>query len=66
MTDKQFPDRRKNDEDAMKRIMKQAIKEWMDDRFAAFGKWSLLGIGVAALGVLAWLMVQMNGVPWTK
>ena len=55
-----FKNRRNDDE------VKTAIKEWMDDRFAAFGKWTATGLAVAALGVLVWLMIQMNGVPWAK
>jgi hypothetical protein len=31
-----------------KAIMKQAIQEWLDSRFAAVGRWSL-GLVVAAL-----------------
>ncbi len=61
-----FKNRRNDDEVKMKKIMKTAIKEWMDDRFAAFGKWTATGLAVAALGVLVWLMIQMNGVPWAK
>ncbi len=61
-----FKNRRKDDEAQMKKIMKSAIKEWMDERYAAFGKWSIRCIGVAALGILGWLIIQMNGVPWSK
>ena len=61
-----FKNRRSDDEDHMKKIMKAAIKEWMDERFAAFGKWTATGLAIAALGVLTWLIVQMNGVPWAK
>ncbi len=61
-----FQCRRSDDEDKMKKIMKAAIKEWMDERFAVFGKWTATGIGIATLGILAWLIVQMNGIPWTK
>ena len=61
-----FENRRQTDEDNMKKIMKSAIKEWMDDRYTAFGKWTLRAIGVASLGVLAWLIIEMNGAPWSK
>ena len=50
----------------MKKIMKAAIKEWMDERFAVFGRWTATGIAIAALGLLAWAIVAVNGVPWTK
>lgn len=61
-----FKNRRESDEMELKKIMKAAIKEWMDERFAAFGKWTATGLAVAALGVLTWLIVQMNGIPWAK
>lgn len=61
-----FKNRRETDEMELKKIMKSAIKEWMDERFAAFGKWTATGLAVAALGVLTWLIIQMNGVPWAK
>ena len=41
--------------------MKLAIKEWLDDKFADLGKWSLAGILVAALGGLAYFMIWVNG-----
>ena len=61
-----FPNRRNEDEDHVKEVMKAAIKEWMDERFAAFGKWTATGIAIAAVTVLAWAIVAMNGVPWVK
>ena len=66
MSNKDFPCRRKDDEDQMKRVMKDAIKEWMDERFATFGKWTATGIAIAALGALAYALVAMNHVPWAK
>ena len=66
MSDKHFPDRRHNDEEAMKKIMKQAVQEWLDSKFSTFGNWTAMGIGAAALALLAWGIIQMNGVPWGK
>lgn len=31
-----------------KQIIKEAIREWLDEQFATFGRWSFLGI--AAMG----------------
>ena len=56
-----IPDRRITDEAAMKKVMKQAIKEWMDEKFTTFGKWSAATIAILALGALAYFIVQMNG-----
>jgi len=61
-----FKNRRSEDGEHMKKIMKAAIKEWMDERFAVFGRWTATGIAIAALGLLAWAIVAVNGVPWTK
>ena len=36
-----------------KQLVKEAIKEWLDDQFKAFGKWSAIGLGSAVFYVLA-------------
>lgn len=46
--------------DEAKAAMKAAIKEWMDERYATFGKWSAAGIAVAALGALAYFLVSVQ------
>lgn len=51
-------------DDEMKRIVKEAIREWMDERFTMAGKWSVYGIVVAALGYLAMAILTSNG--WHK
>lgn len=56
------PERRKEDE-VMKRVMKEALKEWLDSKFAAFGKWSLSTLAALALAALVWFILRMNG--WT-
>ena len=47
-----------------KDALKEALKEWLDEKFATFGKWSAASIAAAGLGVLAWLILTMNG--WHK
>lgn len=44
-----------------KDALKEALKEWLDEKFATFGKWSAAGIAAAALGALAYFMLSMNG-----
>lgn len=39
-----------------KAIVKEALKEWLDEKFLAFGKWSLAAIGAAALAALAYFI----------
>jgi hypothetical protein len=41
------------DEEVLRKVIKEAIKEWMDDQFAAFGRWTIYGIISAALGAAA-------------
>ncbi len=41
----------------LKEINKQAIKEWMDEKFAALGMWSAKVIVIAALAALVTFMV---------
>ena len=62
---RQLADRRKSgmrsqldlDDEEQKRIVKEAIHEWLDEIFAAVGRWSLGGLTSAALawGVYGWL-----------
>lgn len=48
----------------MKAALKSAIKEWLDERFAEFGRWSLGAVLAAALAALITLILHMNG--WQK
>ena len=64
--DQSFPNRRRNDEDAMKRVMKEAIKEWLNERYIDVGKWTLRGILAAILVLIAYGIVASNIVPWGK
>lgn len=54
MTDSEFDLRN----DGVKQALKEGIREWLDDAFAEFGKWTLKGILAAALAGLTWLAVQ--------
>lgn len=44
-----------------KEITKQAIKEWMDEQYAAFGRWALKTIAIAALTSLFFWYVAIRG-----
>jgi hypothetical protein len=48
----------------LKDAFKEAVKEWLDDMFAAFGRWSLMGIGAAAVAGLGYFLLTVNG--WHK
>lgn len=47
-----------------KEIMKEAIREWMDDAFAQFGKWTAGGLLVMAFAGAVYLALKGQG--WTR
>lgn len=50
--------------DEMKAALKQAIKEWLDEKFAEFGRWSMGAVLAAGLAALVYFILVMNG--WQK
>lgn len=50
--------------DETKEALKEALHEWLDEKYAAFGRWSLHGLLAAALVGCMWLVVVGNG--WHK
>lgn len=44
-----------------KAALKEALKEWMDEKFAAFGRWSFYAIAAMGLTALVYFMLRMNG-----
>jgi hypothetical protein len=44
-----------------KEVLKEALREWLDAKFAEFGKWSLGSIVCAAFIALIYFMLSMNG-----
>ena len=53
-----------DDKDFQKKIVKEAIQEWLDKQFALFGKWTFTGICSAGLALLAYYMLTTSG--WHK
>jgi len=51
-------------DEQIKRALKEAMREWLDDKFAAFGKWSLASLGAAGLFALVYFILSLNG--WHK
>lgn len=45
----------------MKEATKEAIKEWLDDQYRAFGKLSMFTILGAALCALLYFILRTNG-----
>ena len=48
-------------EDMQKRVMKEAIKEWLDDQFTKVGKWTAAGFAALLLSALVYLILLANG-----
>lgn len=48
----------------MKRVFKDALKEWLDEKFSQFGKWSMGAFAAMALAALAYFILWANG--WSK
>lgn len=44
--------------------LKAALREWLDEQFAAVGKWTLRGLAAMGLSALVWLILTANG--WHK
>lgn len=52
------------DPDAQKKIIKEAIKEWIDDKYADLGRWTFRGLLAAAFAGAVYLALRGQG--WTK
>ena len=48
-------------EDDVKSALKEALKEWLDDKFATFGKWALGSLGAAALAAVVYFILTLKG-----
>lgn len=44
-----------------KKALKEGLREWLDDQFATFGKWSAGAVAAAALFALVYFILEMNG-----
>lgn len=46
-----------------KEAIKEAIKEWLDERFAAFGRWTVMGIAAASF---SWFVKMVLAAWWAS
>lgn len=51
----------KPDPELMKSALKEALKDWLDDKFVQFGKWSLAGILAMAFAMVVWFFFFSHG-----
>ena len=47
--------------DEMKRIVKEALKEWLDSKYAEFGRWSFYTVAAAGLTAVVYFILRSNG-----
>lgn len=45
----------------VKAALKEALKEWLDEKFAILGKWSAGAFLAAVISALAYFIIQANG-----
>jgi hypothetical protein len=48
--------------EAIKRVFKEALHEWLDEQAAKFGKWSLRSLGAATIVGVLYLWGRAKGV----
>lgn len=53
-----------DEKEVMKAAMKEALREWLDEKYATFGRFSLHGLAAAGLGAVAYFVLILNG--WHK
>ena len=51
-------------DEEMKKIYQEALQEWLDKKFAEFGKWSFYSLLAAGLFALVYFILWANG--WHK
>ncbi len=45
----------------LKSAVKEALKEWLDEKILTFGKWSLMTVTAAALAAVVYFILALNG-----
>ena len=55
--------RREEDKELFKEAMKEAAKEWLQEQFAAFGKWTAVGLLSGAFYVIVKFLVVYGAWP---
>mgnify|MGYP001595448182 CR=1 FL=1 len=52
---------KEDERNAMRQVMKEAIRDWLDSKFSQFGKWSLGAIAALVLAALLYFILTMSG-----
>lgn len=53
--------RRKEDKALIKEAVKETLREWLDEKYVVFGKWSFRGILAMLLAAIAYFISTQNG-----
>lgn len=61
MTDPRIPIPPQLGREEQKQLVKDALKEWLDEKWSALGKWSAKGIAAMILSALAYLWLTQHG-----
>ena len=51
-------------DEEQKKIIKEALKEWLDSQFAAFGKWTFMGLLSILFAAISYAWLWEHG--WHK
>lgn len=51
------------DKDEQKAILKEAVQEWLDEKLATFGKWSMAAIAAFIFATVIALAIQAGWKP---
>lgn len=47
-----------------KEIVKEALKEWLDEKMSAFGRWSLMTLGALFIAGIGYFVLWAHG--WSR
>lgn len=64
MTEKDNRPLSQSERSVIKDAMKEAMKEWLDEKFAAFGRWSFYGFMAALFTAFTYFIMASTG--WVR
>lgn len=50
-----------NSKEEQKEIIKEALKEWLDEKFLTFGKWSFLSVAALFVAAVVYFILFAHG-----
>lgn len=49
--------------EATKKVLKEALTEWLESKYTTLGKWSMAAIGAAMVGALVYALLYIGWRP---